>query len=791
MKLFRAFTIAIASIIIFFFCIDRSESCVSYPEGEDIRFSAFQPDLGEATGFSPFYFSAHLFNESDVTDYDWSEIRVPTCDESTNIHEWKMYIKGNVSESAIDSVLYQTSPDAFVHTVSIYRRSEFLYSETLQHNKFVKWLMNNKEALSYMIYAKKIEDMEAPDPWTNEGKSSHIQRNMLFEEGMQKYRSVTDTFLKVRYAYQLVHLAGFESVEYYDSLMAPLETKSILKYWALSFKANALHDRNEHAEGNYLLSKVFENVEDKQLRARSGFNTKYVKDALKLAKNDHEKAVILIMKELRNPGRGLSSINEIYRLDPQCKDLDILLAREVNKVEDWLLTPEIMENDPAAGHNPTFHKYDENYNLLYSWVNRDTDRKYLGMLRDRIEAIAAEGKVRNPALWQVAAAYLSTMKDENSKALQLLGLAEKNKVMNAKIETQLHLTRALAAAGLLKKDKSYRAALEKELLWIDENWRIMYKPLRTMEHFMLSLSEKHLAAGDTLSAALLRSKASKCSDDREAWDYISYEFFAFMDEKGSASLMNRIVAYVNKKEKTAYESYLSREASAQMNMLYDLQGTWHLREDDLQGALAAYCNVPDSIWRSGEYKEYLNVNPFYMNINNAHRKTEHDSIAYTKPQMIEELIRLKNEAKKGGPGAGEKYFLIANAYYNMTWYGNSWMMTRSTWSYRADDGWRGGYYYLLPKVDKFYYGCTRAKQYYLEAIKHSSDRERSALCCLMAAVCDKNYNEYIYRKSDASPSQYKKYYVMLHDRYNDTHFYDQLILECPGVSKFIAMYRKL
>jgi hypothetical protein len=790
MRPLRIFTIAIVSLLAFFLPVQPSGSCIDSPDRDDLRFSAFQPDLGPVTGLDAFYFSASLFHESRELNYYWGWGRPDgtlTCDEDANAEEWKRYCGNEVSIQDIQWTQYHMLPYVFFEMVNKYWSGDTVSGPDISRNSFISYLArNNPGALQYMRFAKKCEHYHTGrDPWTDKWQNNSHMWDSLYSEGVRNYHAIRDTFLKVRYGYQLVRLGGaaeFISAAY-DTFIAPLRSESIIKYWALSFKAVAVGG----GEGNYLLSKVFERVQDKQRRAMSGYDRKYLDDALMLARTAHEKAILLVMDELRNPGRSLRKIRRIYKIDPKCRELEMLVVREVNKIEDWLLTPEIMKTDPAAGHNPST-SYDKDWNIIYHKVNRDADKRYLEELRKFISQTAAEGKVHTPALWHVAAGYLGMISGEHEEARQELARAANAKGKNIRINTQLRITRSLIAASSLKTDSTARETIEKDLLWLDKNWKVMYDPMRTMQHFMLALSEKYLTAGDTVTAALFRYKTMDLSVRRDAWDGYFNEGSRFLDTKGSPRVMDRLVQSVKKKKKSKFERFITREALADIHMLHDLQGTWHLRHDHLEEALAAYCNVPDSIWNTEPYTLYLNVNPFYVNLDDPHRKCKADSIKYTKPQMIEKLISLKAEAAKGGPQAAEKYLLIGNAYYSMTWHGNSWMMIRPGWSnYELEKVW-----WLenrqTPFADEFYYGCARARKYFLEAMKLSKDPEKGALACLMVALCDKNYARYRYRDENIPEGKYRKYFLKLSHLYGHTEFYDKLIDECPGLAKYIAKY---
>ena len=51
-----------------------------------------------------------------------------------------------------------------------------------------------------------------------------------------------------------------------------------------------------------------------------------------------------------------------------------------------------------------------------------------------------------------------------------------------------------------------------------------------------------------------------------------------------------------------------------------------------------------------------------------------------KKQVIEEMIRLEQLTNANPQKAAVCYYQLANAWYNMSWYGKNWMMVRQWWS---------------------------------------------------------------------------------------------------------------
>jgi hypothetical protein len=196
-----------------------------------------------------------------------------------------------------------------------------------------------------------------------------------------------------------------------------------------------------------------------------------------------------------------------------------------------------------------------------------------------------------------------------------------------------------------------------------------------------------------------------------------------------------------------------------------------------------------------EKLEYLPADPFNMNIKDCHRcdaKSLNEKL-YNKRTFAQRMKLLENDIKISPDNRAETYFLLANAYYNMTYFGNSWMIVDFYRSYRSD-------WYSPNFLD-----CSKAESYYLKAMTLSNDNEFQAKCVFMAAKCEQNRyyidkglltddGEYYSSDCEKNPNikkeNYKTYFKTLVDKYSKTQFYKEALKECKYFNNFAANYIK-
>lgn len=120
---------------------------------------------------------------------------------------------------------------------------------------------------------------------------------------------------------------------------------------------------------------------------------------------------------------------------------------------------------------------------------------------------------------------------------------------------------------------------------------------------------------------------------------------------------------------------------------------------------------------------------------------------------------------------------MANARYNMTWYGNSWILWRNEWSAYESKYW--------PGFEQDYFGCDRARKAYQELYDLTADKEIKARCCVMLAVCDRNKAYFQHRSDDKFHYRGSKFLQSFLKHFNKTKTYEDLMSSCMGEEYFV------
>lgn len=166
-----------------------------------------------------------------------------------------------------------------------------------------------------------------------------------------------------------------------------------------------------------------------------------------------------------------------------------------------------------------------------------------------------------------------------------------------------------------------------------------------------------------------------------------------------------------------------------------------------------------------------------------------------KIQVVEQMVHLEKLAAENPAKAAECYFQLANAWYNMTWHGKNWLMVKQWWS-------RGELYFNddlrgREVFNRDYYGCNKAKEYYLKAIQHTKDKNLASLSCMMAGVCEKYYQKFLWCLSnpkndwDMYEGEFTNpYTARLKKKGMNDKVYEKLINECALYNDFIGKYNK-
>jgi hypothetical protein len=787
MKALRIFIILTGSILVILIPKKFATACGFYTFPGEYRFWLLQPDLTNQKDLTPFFFASTYLYKDDIN------AAVESYEEE-NVTEWWQQTKQRAARKDIERLLYHTAPQDF-----------FGYEKQIeQQNSFLAWLNQpgNREFLQYFILSKKVEQVAAtPDPW-EEAEFPIASLNVVISEADSLYQKAASPFVKLRTTFQLIRLYGFTGQaeklnRVYDARIEPVKSKSWIKTAALYQKAL----QAPAFEKDYLLSKVFDKGGYKRSYCLLKFKTRHTDSILLLAKNNHERTVIRAMQVFNYAGRSLSGIRRIYQAEPGYKDLAFVLLREINKVEDWLVTNKVTGfGTPAVYNENWFSNYE--YNEARS-VNYRSDKMYAKELYDFVLGVIKDDRQKDAALLKLYAAHLALLNSDMNASAQLLAGIKNEKDLPLNVRSQLAINRFL-----LHLEKGFDQETEDELMRIiskSPGQLGIYDAEIMKDQLILYTSRKLIKQGHKTKGLMLMSQTSRALGELPIGQY--KRVYQELEENATPTVYDEILMTVTKKNKTAFEKLVSNPFSSPGNYyeyddsdqwdrdkLLDCKASWYIRNHDLESALAVMKQLPDSFWSKEPQSFFIGGDPFFVNVYKPHGSIANDKLNLNKRQVVEAMIGLGRLAGRDPQKAAECYYQLANAWFNMTWYGKNWLMVKQWWSTNED--FANEELKRRPAFYKDYFGCFTAKEYYLKALKLTKDKNLASLCCYMAGVCEDHFQEYSYRlkSKDGDIDNYEAkpnpYTTWLKRKGFNSAVYEELVSECALYADFIRQYNK-
>lgn len=386
-------------------------------------------------GLSRFYYSADSYYK-EFRDFD--------TDSKLNCLEWKEKLRNNINPDDVYIILYKTSPATFVASYE----ARTLH-KVFKNNTFIKTLLlpKNKAFLDYILVAKKQESLNG---WYN----NYV---VDIDECKRKIKQTKDFFLKQRYAFIVLReYHGCDNIEEENYLYNTYfkNKKTILDHSAMFYYA--VYPENGDTLRNYLLSKIFMKCGDKAFKTYRQYDSSLNEATLALAKNNEEKSNILGMQYLQYPSKCLKGIKNIAKLSPNNSLLSFLIRREVNKLEDWILTPIYTNQAPGVA----FDFYDtwyEDYEKAKK-ENYAKDILYLRELRQFLISFYDKTSGEQKDYVAAAIAQLCFIDEEVNLGKRYTNLISSN--ANVSIQVQKNIQLALVT---LKKNDLKNKEVQQQL----------------------------------------------------------------------------------------------------------------------------------------------------------------------------------------------------------------------------------------------------------------------------------------------------------------------------------------
>lgn len=763
----------------------------------------FKSDLSHDSLFARYFFDYFNYQREYQTDQAIQDAQV-----HANLTEWRQYFGSKIPEGQVSDLIYQLPVETLISALQDAKEG---HPYTVSANTALSYLTLPEQwpALEYLIYAKECEPhVIISDPW-NYDKEVQTRRNpedlrQLIETGLRQYPIVKSSFLKVRYAFQIIRLAHYgnfneDCLKYYDNLVAPLNSKSIVAAWALREKIGALNQVGRYTESTVLSSLMFDQNPVMMDAAFVDFATPIQptdsnenywinlwQDCLHMAGNPHRQATLWMMDGLQNTRIQIETLQHMYALEPGSSRLEVMLIRHLNKIERENLSPVF---NLASGITEI------------QGVKDEDSLKYFREL-DQFVASVDRQKVRQPALWDAVAGYLSIIEGQHEKARQQLESAANWKSSYSDIQQQIALLQCLnEVTNSPDMTSSLEASCYTVLQGLEgakasQGWYPYgdQKPNIPKEYknnlgniresFYILLAHKYFNAENNVKGYSCLAKV----------DVAVESLLAQFNEAD----FDQVIAFYGQPEKSSFEKLLTTQPKYDVDDLFSFKGTMLLRKRDYQGALTSFTAVSKAHW-SEEKKnsngwDFGNLKTsFEKNYYNPHTGLydfNHQFMYYSKLDFTRKVVSLLERARLYPEKADRCYYQIANAFFQTRfWSCDENMSGSGYWLEELDDNYYQNPFINLKKISPKNALPDAAKtriiafSFYNKALQCTKNQELAAECCFMAQACKTQFSNY---EAFEDPDKALDYYFsLLYRKYRQTSYYKHVIEECDTLAHYV------
>ncbi|MBX3102359.1 MAG: hypothetical protein KF690_07625 [Bacteroidetes bacterium] len=725
------FSIAFVSLLLF--PRTQMNGCGWFEEPEP--YGLFAPDMLADEGLRPFTFSWSAFTD--------------TLDRSAaNLADWQSLTGKDLKPEELERVVYTYT----LKDLAKLRKESG--KDGLKPNQgapipgtILSWLIQHPElrepVLDYLVFAKTCEPLavfdeehawEEDKPWREEAVMER-----LIAEGERLYVAMPNDFLKARVGFQTARMAFYQEsfercIALHDRMVAPLQTPSRLRYWSLANKAGALRRLGRKAEAAVAYAEVFAYCPELRVVCTRGYrieSDEAWQEAVALAKDPEVQATLYLLRALQPYGLPLEEMQQIYKINPKSTMLELLLVREVQKAEEKLPLPGEYRND--------------------FWTAQET-AKDEGLIRF-VQQAASERKVLNPALWQLACAHLQFIRKEYKAAEASL-----KKVQEAQLSYQGRLLyRLLNVAVPLGQ---FNHVGPKEEIRVMETilhpWQASDVHERTIALTRQLMASQYARQGDIAKQRIMENAPL----DRAELD---------------VPTLRQIIVFRQRKDLNGFEQWMDAMYTPSMEELHEALGMELLAEARFDEAIP--------VLEKGT-RQTLPTDPFRQHITDCQNCSSNvPQKLLTRLEFAQRMSTLQKQtaSPKLAPSA---WLMLGHGFYNMSYYGHCWRITRF---YRGQSGretYYAGYEAGNTMLNRFM-DCEPARNAYRKAAALSQVDEQKAEALFMAAKCERNllYNLYYYQDRPAQQQAYQTHFAEL-QALKRTRFYQEAASECSYLLEF-------
>jgi len=690
--------------------------------------------------------------------------------EKDNLTEWRERFCDIPKLADLQYLIYKASLTEMRRLKTIMRQKDGKLTGLLAGNTFARHLQQNKceEAVDYLIFAKRCEPHVVTRSSWNTTQRDTVAMQFLIKDGRKAFKKMKSHYFKLRYAYQLIRLAHYkgdyqQTLALYDDLLPKTDNKpSLIEDWIDGHKAGALMGLGRNVEAAYLYSKIFRNTPSKRESAYRSFTIKTDEewnDCLRLCQTDEERATLYALRANDPNSLAVEDMEAIYQINPKNEHLELLLVREIQKLEKDLLGGDFNKKKKS---NWRYHKI----------PRKQAGKSLLDLLRF-VLMVGEEQKVENPALWEIAEGYLELLGGDYYAAKNTLGNL-KGTITDEILAEQLDVLIMVANIDGLEQVNS------------------------EMEDLIVSYERTELFRKYPDFGRFVKDKLTYLYHDQ------GFEGKAFLEEhtlkelkyNPQLALIEELIAICKKENRSKLEDKMvlkSDGVTTIENDLWDLKGTYFLGKMQLESALDAFHQIPRK-----DRDDYGLFNPFREIFVDCVNCRIIDTAGYNKTIILEQVIEMEFKAKADMDNAAAYYYQIGNALYNMTYFGKDWKVADY---FRSGSSWYGlksGEAVFTSPGAPFgnheTVNCSLPLYYYDKAFRLTNNLELGARAAFMAAKCQQNQffankgSDYRVNGNQIPyvTAAYRQYFDVLKNYYGESAFYEEVVEECLYFERYAA-----
>ena len=751
----------------------------------------FMFDKGLKTNsYNAWFYNEELYNDDNI--------------KKQNAASWVSYLENVYTNDDLQTFIYRPSSE-FTNTAKELKK--------LRSKRILELNISAKESnfIDFIGFALSVEKLIAActeDRWDQEKKKINLSDfKPLIDHAIAKTQTITDAFIKERYAFQLIKLyrysEQFKEVETaYKQYFST--SNSMLSFWAMEHYAGTLALQGKMYQANYHFIKVYVNCPSK--RASSYLSMKLLtetdfKKTLALCTTSEEKMALHYIRSMRTKVLALEDLTVITQTVGNHEYARIVMTHEINKLEKTLL-----QRDNGR------YYYEE---------NEEEAKEMDALLKKQLQTYLKELIVFNKQIlpkdgsdyfWHLSLAYLYYLDHQYSECSSIL---EKIKPTDPDIQKQYDIiyiinyleTRETLTEideniignkllSLNRNNPSYpmlNGAFE-EGDYTNESF--LMEEYNTINEFIFSkIYERYETKNDFM--ALIFS-GNILSDDLYREGYTQVDSKSEKVYPISVDYINRLLTALNKTPETKLSLFASsyyfmddsrlhlRDFDYCESVLKEFKATLLMRNPGTSNeAITIFEELPDDFRSTNR----IYGDPFLFNTKNPNFEELSENFykypMLTKYALAKQLAELNNQKV-----TASDYYKLGLAYYNTGYYGLQWKAMA---------------YYRSTYEPNGNFSMQVSENFFKQALELGGlDKETEAEIYFMLARCEQNRftkengeipENYSYSGNqddsfttyvkNMNTSGFQSNFNTLSTKYKQTKFYKELIKDCKYFEYYV------